>query len=135
MEQVVLFTDGRDTTPDQIVAAWRMLEGTLPWFPPWFKAENVQDIMEYLLGRLAAANLISVFRIRMYTGPEGEARNICHVDVVESVTGDCRVFIGPAGCADIVGIPNLEAGGGVNFHWKPRKTESEPREMMMTIFS
>ncbi|PWT98283.1 MAG: hypothetical protein C5B53_06920 [Candidatus Melainabacteria bacterium] len=132
MDTVVLFTDGKDTTPAQIVAAWEMLQRMLPWLPSWFKAENVQDVMEYLLDRLAAANLVSVLQIRMYTSsaPDGQS-HICHVDVVESIAGDRRVFIGPAGCA---GIPNVEAGGGVNFYWKPGKAESEPREMLMTIF-
>jgi len=132
VDTVVLFTEGKDTTPDQIVAAWETLRRTLPWFPPWFKAENVQDVMGYLLGHLAAPNLISVFQIRMYarSAPE-DPGSVCHVEVVESIAGDRRVFIGPVGCA---GVPNVEAGGGVNFYWKPGKATSEPPEMMMTIY-
>lgn len=123
-QEVVLFTDGQDTTPNQIVEAWEMLREKVKWFPRWFAAEIVQDIMYYLGDRTSASQITNVLRLRTAVG--GGAR--CHVEVVESIDGDRRVFVGPLGC---VGMPN--ADGGINFHWRP-STESEPKKMVMTIY-
>jgi hypothetical protein len=128
VEEVVLFTDGQDTTREQIVDAWRTLRRHLPWLPQWFAAVNVQDIMEYLLGCLPVSILVNVFQLRMAASESAGENSNCYVLV--SIAGELRVVIGSSGSA---GVPDVQGGGGaVYFHWRPGRTN--PREMLMTIY-
>ena len=131
--QMLLLARDDDATPHRIVSAWKMIGSKLPWFPKWFKSENLQDCMEFLLGRIGRDQLASVFNIRANI-PEPSPP--VHIELVESMSGSRRVFIGPVGCG---GMPGL--AGAVNVHWEPDPStksddESAPcyQRMMLSVF-
>jgi len=130
VEQVVLFTDGQVTTPEQIAEVWRTLRRHLPWLPEWFTPEHIQGIMKYLLGLRTDSQLANEFNLSMFNPPgPTDPKSLCHVEVVMTPTEQPRVFIGPTGCGGFRG-----RGGGVNFRWKAGKAAPQPREMLMIIY-
>ena len=104
--------------------AFERLEQTQRWLPIWFKFDFVTRILDYLLEILSGTDLEDSFR----RGMSGKID--CHVEVVTSVTGERRVFIGPLGCA---GMP-VDGRGAANFHWIGSEQPGS-RQVVVTLWS
>ncbi len=129
--QLVLRERSSEPSPDSIATALNWVRGKLPWFPPWFEAENLQDCVCFMIGSLSAPELRGgLVNREMAAGPQGAV----YWEVIEASDRSRRVFFAPMGTH---GIPGPRGALNIHFEPEPSSGEGEPsgyQRLVLSVF-